>query len=701
MTSPAAAVCDLFPGEGELAALMRAHDWAATPLGPVDQWSQSLRTMVSILLANRFPLLLWWGPDQHQLYNDAYRPVLGVKHPRSLGQPARECWPEIWSIIGPLIRTPYEGGPSTWDDDLSLEVNRHGFVEETHFTVAYSPVPDESVPGGIGGVLATVHEITSQVLQERRLAVLRDLGARASEAKTAEEACAIAADALSHHPKDVPFALLYLLDADQQTARLAGLAGIAGVPGDGDAAPHTIDLTEAVEQCFPWPIMTALRTGTPQLVENLPRRLPHVPPGPWSDPPTSALVFPIRSTIQHRWAGVLVLGISARLALDDFYRSFCELVTAQVATAIANARAYEDERRRAEALAELDRAKTAFFSNVSHEFRTPLTLLLGPLADVLGRETEALPPAVRQELQVAQRNGQRLLKLVNTLLDFSRIEAGRMEASYTPTDLAAVTAELASVFRSAIESAGLRFSVDCPPLPESIYVDPEMWEKVVLNLLSNAFKFTLDGEISVALRWARDCAVLTVRDTGVGIPAEALPHLFERFHRVRGTQARSQEGTGIGLALVQELVHLHGGRIAVESVVGHGTAFNVTIPAGSAHLPADQIGAGRTLASTAVGASAYVEEALRWLPGAPAIDTERAPLDGTGAGAPTLLGSRTARVLLADDNTDMREYLARLLGQYWTVEAVAEGTAALAAARALQPDLVVSDVMMPGLDGFA
>src|SRR5262245_59362083 len=178
---------------------MNSTDWSQTPLGPVDGWSPSLRTMVKVLLANRFPLLLWWGPDHLQLYNDAYRPVLGVKHPRSLGQPARECWPEIWHIIGPLIQTPYEGGPATWDDDIFLEPHRHGFVEETHFTVAYSPVPDDSVPGGIGGVLATVHEITQQVVQERRLAVLRDLGARTGEAKTAEEACSIAAAVLEQH----------------------------------------------------------------------------------------------------------------------------------------------------------------------------------------------------------------------------------------------------------------------------------------------------------------------------------------------------------------------------------------------------------------------------------------------------------------------------------------------------------------------
>src|SRR4051794_40659813 len=200
-------------GGGDMGALMRTVDWSKTPIGAVETWSPALRTMVRMLLVNRFQLFIWWGPHYVQIYNDASRPILGAKHPRSMGQPAAECWAEIWHVIGPLIDSPFRGGPSTWQEDIFLEINRYGTPEETHFTIAYSPVPDDSVPSGIGGVLGTVHEITGKVVGERRVTVLRDLGAQAAEAKTAEETCATAAKTLAAHDKDIPFALIYLLDA--------------------------------------------------------------------------------------------------------------------------------------------------------------------------------------------------------------------------------------------------------------------------------------------------------------------------------------------------------------------------------------------------------------------------------------------------------------------------------------------------------
>ena len=351
-------------------------------------------------------------------------------------------------------------------------------------------------------------------------------------------------------------------------------------------------------------------------MDNLETRFGPLSCGEYPESVKQALALPITPPGCERPVGILVAGVSSRLALNETYRAFFDLLAATITTHVANARAYQEERKRAEALAEIDRAKTAFFSNVSHEFRTPLTLMLGPLEDELAERASPLPPARRERLETAHRNSLRLLKLVNTLLDFSRIEAGRTQASYESTDLAAYTAELASVFRSAVEKAGLTLVVDCPPLPEPVYVDREMWEKIVLNLLSNAFKHTFEGSIIIRLRWCGDFAELAVADSGVGIPETELPRLFDRFHRVKGARSRTHEGTGIGLALVQELVSLHSGAVSIESEEGKGSTFTVTVRTGTAHIPPDRLGGPRALLSTAARATAYVEEALHWLPNA-------------------------------------------------------------------------------------
>ncbi len=665
------------PGEGEMPALISSYDWSATPLGPAGAWSPALRTMVRILLANRFPMLLWWGPEYISIYNDAYRPVLGRKHPSALGQPVREVWSEIWHILQPLIDTPFQGGPATWNEDYEFPINRSGFTEETHFTIAYSPVPDETVGGGIGGVLATVHEITEKVVGQRRVSILRDLGARASDSETAEEACSAAAATLGLHPKDIPFALIYLCEPGKHPH----LAASSGLAPDSDMLCQTIALDDPNAL---WPLGLAQSSNELIVLDGLSSRFEKIPDGPWSDPPQSAAIIPMHSGVGHT-PGFLVAGISSRLALDEAYKDFLELATSQIGTTIANAQAYEHERLRAEALAELDRAKTAFFSNVSHEFRTPLTLMLGPMEELL-RKSDSLFPAQRERLEMAHRNSLRLLRLVNSLLDFSRIEAGRMSASFEPVDLAALTANLASNFRSLMEAAHLELRVACEPMPEPVFVDRSLWEKVVLNLLSNAFKFTFEGSVTVRVTAENGWAILAISDTGTGIPAPELPHIFERFHRVEGASGRTYEGSGIGLALIQELVKLHGGSIDVESQLGQGSLFRVSIPFGSAHLPKEQV---RTqLASSAQPAEAFLGEAATWL--APADSASPVP----GA------SSARQRILLADDNADMRSYVSQALGGDYEVIAVSSGEHALRAAREQRPHLILTDVMMPGLDGF-
>jgi PAS domain S-box-containing protein len=667
-----------FPtGGGEMGALIRACDWSSTPLGPVGSWPAALRTVVGLLRDSRYPMFVFWGPERVKLYNDAYAPILGAKHPWALGRPGPEVWPEIWDTIGPMVRQVFETGRPTWSDDLMLFMRRRGFTEECYFSFSYSPVRGEA--GSVAGMFCLCSETTGKVLGERRLRTLRRIAASTAEAKSAAEACRLAAEALEGNDRDVPFALIYLVGPDGREARLAAAAGVAA----GHAvAPQAVGLDDAGAA---WPLGKVAAGGAAEIVEDLARRFPAVPDRPWAEPPRQAVVLPLADRGRDRPTGFLVAGVSPRLRLDEQYRSFLSLTADHIAAAVANAAAYEAEKRRAEALAELDRAKTAFFSNVSHEFRTPLTLMLGPLEDILAEADGALPAAHRSRLEIARRNGLRLLKLVNTLLDFSRIEAGRAEAAYRPTDLAAFTAQPASVFRAAFEAAGLSLTIDCPPLPEPAWVDRDMWEKIVLNLLSNAFKHTFEGGAAVSLRRADDRIELVVADSGIGIPEEELPRIFERFHRVKGAGSRTHEGAGIGLSLVQELVRLHGGTITAARRVGGGTSFTVSVPAGAGHLLAERL-ADTGGPSANAGAIPFVEEALRWLP-EPAEDPPAA-IERRG-------GSEAARVLLADDNADMRAYVRRLLeAAGFSVEAVGDGDAA--AART--PDLVLADDLQADLD---
>jgi signal transduction histidine kinase/CheY-like chemotaxis protein/anti-sigma regulatory factor (Ser/Thr protein kinase) len=671
----------LFPGDSEMARRMRAHDWDGSALGDPAGWPASLRTACRICLTSRFPMIVWWGPELSFLYNDAYLPLLGSKHP-ALGKPGEQVWAEIWPIIGPMLDSVLSTGQATWSEDLLLPMNRHGYWEETYWTYSYSPLHDDA--GTVRGVFTAVSETTERVIGERRLTVLHDLGARAGHARSVAEACELVAAALGRAGADVPLAAVYLRDDATGELVLAASSPLGAQPAPRTGGPGG------------WPLDEAIALGQPVRVTDVRARFGDLPAGGWSASPAQAVVLPLAFETGGP-AGVLVAAASAGRALDEAYESFLTLVGQQTAALVTGAVAYQAQQRRAEELAELDRAKTVFFSNVSHEFRTPLSLITGPLEELRA----ALPDpgaAVARELDVIDRNAQRLSKLVNTLLDFSRLEAGRMQPRFEAADLAALTAELASSFRSAMDRAGLAFEVDCPPLPEPVYVDPELWEKVVLNLLSNALKFTFQGSVRVGVRVSGDQAVTEVADTGTGIPAAELPRLFERFHRVATARARSHEGSGIGLALAAELVALHGGEITAASTEGAGTVFTVTLPLGRSP---GRVAAGPAPARGLGATRAYVQEAERWLPGGESAWPVDAGEPAGPAGPAGPAARDGARVLLADDNADMREYLQRLLDPEYQVQAVADGQAALDQARARPPDLVISDVMMPGRDGLS
>ena len=642
----------MFAAGGEAGRLMAAVDWASTPVGPVESWPASLRFAVRTVLVSRFPMVLTWGREFTQFYNDAYAPFIGAKHP-AIGEDIRVTLAEGWDALGPPIEHAMTTLEASWLPGLLLLLERAGYREETYFTVSHAPAFGDD--GTVAGMHAVCTEMTGQILGERRQQLLHDLATAGSQLGDEQATVAAMVRALGAGALDLPFAAVYLSSPAGPGFRRVAATGCAPalLPESVGSDAELTDVVDRLEL-----------TG-----------------GPFGDRVTDAVVLPLTATRDGEPIGLLLAGRSPNRALDEEYRAFFELVAGQLAGAVVNIRAFEAERFRAEQLAELDRAKTTFFSDVSHELRTPLTLLLGPLGDVLDDTATPLPADVRDQLAVALRNGRRLQRLVNDLLDFASIEAGRAVPVRVETDVATFTAELAGIFRAAAERAGLRLTVDCPPLGRPAYVDPRMWEKVVVNLLANAVKYTFVGGIDVTLHTDDEQMVLTVSDTGVGIVAEELPQLFERFHRVPGATARTREGTGIGLALVHELAALHGGSVSVRSEPGVGSSFAVTLPFGSP----DVVEAPRA----AIGPSEAARgEAASW-----EEDTARP------AATPASTGPR-ASVLVVDDNADMRAYLTRLLGSYWEVRTAGNGEEALAAVAERAPDIVLTDVMMPRIDGF-
>jgi PAS domain S-box-containing protein len=662
---------------------LAAVDWAATPLGEPDGWPVSLKAAVRILLTSKFAMWMAWGPELTFFCNDSYRrDTLGKKYPWALGRPASEVWSEIWDDIEPRVRTVVETGEATWDEALQLLLERSGFVEETYHTFSYSPLADDD--GLIEGMLCVVSEVTEQTISTRHMTTLRDLGARTTGRHSEDEAIAAACEQIVADPLSLPFGLVYLLDpAGHELVR----ACCAGADDDHPLAPATIAVDDPSAV---WPASEAL-SGRQVLVELA--DLPHAPPpGPWHQPPARALVVPLVGAASTEPYGFLVAGLSPFRPVDEAYTGFVDLFAGQLSAAINAARTFDGEKRRAETLARLDQAKTDFFTNVSHEFRTPLTLLLGPASDALNDPSLAADDPQRQRFDVIHRNGQRLLELVNSLLDFSRLEAGGIASQFEVVDLGRVTEPLVMMFESAAAQAGLSLTFDAEPMSAECYVDVEHWAKIVLNLMSNAFKFTFEGGISVTLREDDGHAELTVRDTGSGIAADDLPHLFERFHRGRNQASRTHEGSGIGLALVAELSRLHGGEASAASTEGVGTAMTVRIPLGRAHLPSGEVtDSDQPRTAGATPPSALVSEAWRWL--APDVDT------GPAEARPP--AHDVARVLVVDDNLDMRTYVADLLRDRYEVTTASDGIDALEQLHQGDvPDLVVTDVMMPRLDGF-
>ena len=673
---------DFLSGGGEMGKLIRYKDWSKTPLGSPTTWPQSLRTSVSLCIASNFPIAIAWGPQHVQIYNDGYWPITGDMHPTSMGQDFKECWISAWPVIGQAFEEASKGA-TRFLETQRIFLDRYGYSEETFFTFSFSPILDES--GGVGGLFHPVIEQTQQTLAERRLNILPAVANHTVNARTAKEASALIMDCLKDFELDIPFVLLYSIDAD---GKEANLDGSVGVERDSPLAPAKINLEE--HSLKSWPLIEAIQNGKSVQVEKLAEIFGSFDCGPYPEPPEQALVFPVILPGAAHNNYFLVTGVSSRRRLDEKYLLFYELLTASVTNVLTKARAYEEERKKAEALAEIDKAKMVFFSNISHEFRTPLTLMLSPLEELLNQKNNNFSEGEKENIETTHRNALRLLKLVNTLLDFSRIESGRQQGVFSLMDIAALTKNLASNFRSVIEKAGLKLIVKAESIIRPVYVDKHMWEKIVFNLLSNAFKYTLEGSIIVKLTSEKDFIVLKIKDTGVGIPENELPKMFERFHRVQNVTGRTYEGTGIGLSLIKELVKMHHGTIGVESKLNEGSVFTVKIPFGKEHLNEHQI--SETVNDTdEIYANIYIDEAETLL------NTEKLTNESSTAKHSNL---HLSTILVVDDNADMREHISSILSNNFNVITANNGMDALHKLKETIPALVLSDIMMPVMDGI-
>ncbi|MBD2703442.1 PAS domain-containing protein [Spirosoma sp. BT702] len=663
-------------GGGELGQLIRSFDWSQTPLGAVDSWPQSLRSALSICLNSNFPIAIYWGKELHLLYNDAWSPIPGNKHPWALGRTARQVWPEIWEQIEPQFALAFSGQPGGSKDAL-LPMQRHGYTEECYFDFTFTPIYGEA--GTVEGVFNAVIETTYRVISERRTTFLKQLAIQLARATTSTDVYQQAIHDLKTINKDIAFACLYTQKGSEAPLLFA-------------STDDSLAMSNSLLKSLPFEEVS--QAGHSVLIPDLTEYLSGIPRGFWAELPMTGILVPLKSSMGSV-EGFLFCGLSPRLSFDEDYALFIESVASAMATVVSNIASLEAERKRAEALAEIDRTKTTFFANISHEFRTPLTLLLGPIEDML--TAPQLDPAYKSGLEVMHRNALRMQKLVNTLLDFSKIEAGRAKASFQAVAIGALTAELASSFRSAIEKAGMQLLIHSEPILGEVYLDVDMWEKIVLNLVSNAFKYTQQGHITLTIRAVTQSVEVVVADTGVGIAQDQLDNVFNRFYRIENGPSRSQEGTGIGLAMVKELVKLHGGSIHVSSQPGKGSVFTITLPMGKAHLPLDQL-APPTARSSSTQSAAYVQEALRWN-GSQTLQ-EPIGIERVGTDQSHQYPVAKPTVLLADDNADMRDYIERLLGEQFVVLTAMDGQDALTKLLQHKPDLLITDVMMPNLDGF-
>jgi signal transduction histidine kinase len=645
--------------DGEMGALIHSMDWSRTTLGPMADWSSSLRTAVSACLESPVATVVCWGPDLVVLYNDAYARFVPGKAPAFLGRRAQDCWPTAWAELGPRLERVLGGGEATWSDNQPMKFVRRELLEEAWFSYSHSPISDEV--GGVSGVLCQLAETTAQMLGERRLYTVQRFAEETAAATTAEDVCVGAARALVGAGEDLPFVLFYLAEPSGTRAQLAGAAGL---PGDTAAAPRTISL--APDEGEPvWPVGAVLRSGQPEHLKGLPERFGALCVRDGQPLVRDARVLPLVSPGDAQPTGVMIAGLSPHLPFDDHYRRFLEVVARNVGARLRVARAQSEADSQREAAQEAERRKDEFLAMLAHELRTPLMALTTALAvrdrkeKVIAGDSQAVMLRDTCKSQV-----QNLARMVEDLLDVSRVTSGKLELQARSLDLNLVIQRAVQSVRALFDSRNHALLIDLAPGPTFIHADPTRLEQVLCNLLLNAARYTAPGG-RIELRLDREAGgwiAIHVKDTGIGISAQMLDQVFELFVQVDAPLHRAEGGLGIGLTVVKRIVELHGGTVSAHSDGrDRGSEFIVRIPA-----------MGGTVAPEAI----------------PFRAMDSKPMPGR-------------RVLLVEDDKEIREVLKLLLEELGhQVQTADNGLTAVDRILELRPDVALVDVGLPGIDGY-
>ncbi len=632
---------------GEMGARVAAHDWASTPLGPIDAWPAAARGAVMLCLNSLFPMALRLGSDLRLIYNDACREIFGDdRFETALGRTNDEVWPETVNQTRELIQGVFDTGRPFFAVDMAVRLNRTMPREECYFTFSMSAIIEDD--GSTSGVLTVTVETTRQVLAARRLRTLERLGRETAGGRTDVELAGLAMGVLGLNAADHPAGALF------RAPRPGGDVGDAlasfGEPLDCDRAGALV--------------RACLADGAAH--------------DAGSAPDAGRLhAYPVLEPETHAPTHVLVIRHSDARPWDDELDSYLTLVASSLAAGLLTQSELWTERKRVARAAALDAAKSQFFAGVSHELRTPLALISAPVEDILEREPE-LSPRTRSDLALVQANVARLSRMVEAMLDFSRMEAGRLVPQLQTSNIAMLTRGLSAAFAPALERAGLEFVVDVPDLSRMALVDHDVFERIVLNLLSNAAKFTPSG--SVTLRLTEDDAgyEVSVTDTGPGIDPEDHDRIFARFERLSQPSGdRAPAGAGIGLAMVRQLTELLGGTVALRSAPGEGSTFTIRLPF-------------QPPAPTQTGDSITPRRATSFL----------AEFESWSAPAPAAPDSGSPRLLVVEDDVPLARFLADTLSDSYTVETAGDGASALESIRRNRPDVVLSDLAMPGMDGL-